>query len=395
MMSSQPQASPLSLARASVTPSFRIFQPRNLCSWIFLWYLMLGAVSTFRWFRPNVEAVGTTALISFVLFGLYSLPWLWFLHRRDQLTPIPGRLLVFGALWGGMTATFFIAITANGALLSIYNKAVSATFAQDWGPGLAAPFSEETGKGIGILLLLFIAPRIIRTPFDGFVLGSFVGLGFQIVEDILYALNEGVSGFANDQVHAAVSIFLLRGVAGLFSHALFSAIWGTGIVLLVGTSDTPARRLRGIGIILIAMLAHGFWDAAGAIAGTIGVSAIVVMLIVAAIELIVIIAIGRNTVGGERKWVRNLLAPELARGTITESELGAVSGTTKARKRYLKSINDPSQRRTEKHILDATQDLIQSLAKSDGQENPEVVFTRSEIMRLRPVRSNRESSVPA
>ena len=26
----------------------RIFQPRNLCSWLFLYYLVLGAIATFR-----------------------------------------------------------------------------------------------------------------------------------------------------------------------------------------------------------------------------------------------------------------------------------------------------------------------------------------------------------
>ncbi|MGH2547960.1 MAG: PrsW family intramembrane metalloprotease, partial [Thermomicrobiales bacterium] len=378
-VASSPFATTPAIGAPTETPAFRIFQPRNLCSWLFLWYLMLGAVSTFRWFRPNIDAVSTTALLAFVLFGLYSLPWIWFLHRRDRWTPIPSRLLLFGALWGGLTATFFIAMTANGALLSIYNKAISAPFAQDWGPGLAAPFSEETGKGIGILLLLFIAPRIIRTPFDGFILGSFVGLGFQIVEDILYAINQAVEGFGADQAHAAIYIFTVRGVAGFFSHALFSAIWGTGIVYFIGTSVTPRNRTRGIALILTAMLAHGVWDAAAAIGGILGVPAILAMAVLGLIELIVIVMIGRRTSEGERTQVRSLLASEVVEGTITDAELSAVSGSRKDRKRYLKSVQDRGQRHAKKITLDAAQDLAQALAKSGGQNTLHVQFARSEV----------------
>jgi PrsW family intramembrane metalloprotease len=37
------------------------------------------------------------------------------------------------------------------------------------------------------LMLITLAPRVIRTAFDGFILGAFIGLGFQLPEDVAYA----------------------------------------------------------------------------------------------------------------------------------------------------------------------------------------------------------------
>jgi RsiW-degrading membrane proteinase PrsW (M82 family) len=363
--------------------TFHIFQPRNLASWVFLWYLFVGAIAAFRWFRPQYVAVGSATIAGFALFALYALPWLRFLRRKDFWTPIPARLLAFGFLWGGLTATFFIAITANDALLSIYNKTVSATFAQDWGPGLAAPFTEETGKGIGILLLMFIAPRLIRTPFDGFIVGAFVGLGFQIFEDVLYAINQSVQGFGGNQFGSVIQIVLMRGLAGFFSHALFSAIYGTALVHLVGTSTTRRRVPLGIGMILLAMVVHGVWDAASALAGAAGLNPFVLMLILGLIELVIIIAIGRRVAGGERSWMHELLAPEVTRGTLTAAELAAVSGSRKDRRHFVKTAKGYRDSKTPGHVLDAAGDLAEAIATSGGQPTKDVAFARAEVVRVR------------
>ncbi|MEZ4500047.1 MAG: hypothetical protein R2839_08160 [Thermomicrobiales bacterium] len=53
-------------------------------------------------------------------------------------------------------------------------------------------------------------------------------------------------------------------------------------------------------MILLAMLVHGVWDAAAALAGSAGVNAMVVMLVLGLVELVIIIALGRKVAGGER-----------------------------------------------------------------------------------------------
>ena len=69
---------------------------------------------------------------------------------------------------------------------------------------------------------------------DGAVYGAFVGLGFQVVEDFIYAVNAvGIAG-QGDRVGPVIVTFFLRGfLAGLWSHTLFSALAGAGIAYFV------------------------------------------------------------------------------------------------------------------------------------------------------------------
>ena len=251
----------------------------------------MGAIATFRFFRPEFEAVQTAFVIGSILFLIYTIPWIIFLRHVDRWSTIPTKLLVAGAAWGGLTATLFIALTANGALLSIYAKEFGTPSAADWAPAFTAPINEEWGKGIGILLLMYIAPKIIRSPFDGFIVGAFLGLGFQIVEDLLYVVNQADLGFGANQVSAAIQIVVVRSIAGLFAHAFFSAIFGAGLVYLVGTEVTPRQIGRGLGLIAVAMIVHGSWDGLAAIAGVTGLNTYVTMALMMLLDLAIILIV--------------------------------------------------------------------------------------------------------
>jgi RsiW-degrading membrane proteinase PrsW (M82 family) len=361
----------------------RLFQPRNLASWTFLALLAFGIIASFNYFRPGFEAVSTAAGLGVAVFGLYGVIFAWMLRHLDHWTRLPAKIIAAGALWGGFVATFYFAFPGNGALLSLYNKAVSATFAQDWGAGLAAPFTEETGKGIGILLLIFIAPRVIRTPFDGFMLGAFVGLGFQVTENVSYVINEALNAFGANEVGSAMKIILLRGATGVASHALFSAVYGTGLVYLVGTSAMRPHRGRGVALMITAMVLHGVWDAAAAIAGQTGVPLLLFLIGMPIIELVILYTLFQRVSSGEGAWMHDLMGPELAQGTITEAELTALSSNHRGRRRFIKHASGYKNRRARKHVLEAANDLAQAIARSGGQETAETAMARSELRRVR------------
>ena len=306
----------------TVTPlapgtAFRFWQPRNLASWVYLYFLVMGAIASYHYFRPGIGIVNTAVIAAFALFGLYTLPWIWLLRRVDRWSHIPGKLALAAFLWGLLTAAFFLALPANGALMGIYSKVFSPVWVQDWGPGFTAPFNEETAKGIGILLLIFMATAIIRNPFDGFIVGAFVGLGFEIIEDVSYAVNEAISRFGTEQVEAVFYITMLRGAVGITSHALFSALVGAGLVYLIGTPVSRPNRMIGVGLIVVALVFHGVWDAASAIGGELGIPAIVIIVGAIVIELLVLWAIYRFVSNTERTWVRNLRGPEGGRWTMS------------------------------------------------------------------------------
>ena len=129
---------------------------------------------------------------------------------------------------GGVAAPFAIAIVGNGAIMSIYTKVFGQAWATDWQAGLTAPFVEETSKGAIFLLLLGLAPVVIRTASDGLIVGAYVGLGFQILEDIFYAQNSAFAQFGAHQSEAVLRTFVLRAVTGIPSHALYTALFGAG-----------------------------------------------------------------------------------------------------------------------------------------------------------------------
>ena len=73
-----------------------------------------------------------------------------------------------------------------------------------------------------------LAPVVIRTASDGLIVGAYVGLGFQILEDVFYAQNAAFAQFGANQSEAVLHIFVLRAVTGIPSHALYTALFGAG-----------------------------------------------------------------------------------------------------------------------------------------------------------------------
>ena len=360
---------------------FDFFQPHNACLWVYL-----GLVVSGLWFVVNtVKGTGgafdeayATALVSSALFAA---AFLAFLRHADRWERTPPALALAAFLGGGFGATFAIAIVGNGALMSIYSKVFGEAWATDWEAGLTAPFVEETSKGAIFVLLLGLAPVVIRTASDGLMVGAYVGLGFQIVEDILYAQNSAFAEFGAHQSDAVLHTFLLRAVTGIPSHALYTALFGAGVIYALGTPAQPRRLARGIALMLSAMLIHGVWDSSAAIGGPVFVG--LILLATTVFSLLALLVAIRWAGGRERMFMREIMAPEVDAGTISEAELDALAGDRKARRAAVKTRAKGVSRRREKHVLRAARDLAADLAVAGGEDTPPVEYSRSEIARLR------------
>lgn len=360
---------------------FDFFQPHNACLWVYL-----GLVVSGLWFVVNtVKGTGgafdeayATALVSSALFAA---AFLAFLRHADRWERTPPALALAAFLGGGFGATFAIAIVGNGALMSIYTKVFGEAWATDWEAGLTAPFVEETSKGAIFVLLLGLAPVVIRTASDGLMVGAYVGLGFQIVEDILYAQNSAFAEFGAHQSDAVLHTFLLRAVTGIPSHALYTALFGAGVIYALGTPAQPRRLARGIALMLSAMLIHGVWDSSAAIGGPVFVG--LILLATTLFSLLALLVAIRWAGRRERMFMREIMAPEVDAGTISEAELDALAGDRKARRAAVKTRAKGVSRRREKHVLRAARDLAADLAVAGGEDTPPVEYSRSEIARLR------------
>jgi RsiW-degrading membrane proteinase PrsW (M82 family) len=362
---------------------FRFYQPRNFAFWAYLLLVTTGAFSFGSRLAREYNAYGEAIGLAVSLFAIYAAFFWWFTVRIDRYAKLPAKLMVVAFLWGGFAATWSMAGSANGAILALYAKALGQAWALDWGAGLSAPFIEEPAKGIGLLLLIALASRHVRTAFDGFILGAFIGLGFQIIEDIAYALTSAGSQFGANQVGASLATIVLRMVSGVGAHIVYSAIFCAGLVYFLGRPAEPRRIGRGLLLMATAMLLHGAWDTMTAVAGLnpLALLGFVVAVIVAA--LLIASRVYSVTVLRERAILRDVMAPEEARNVITASELEAMAGSRKARRAHRRAARDRRERRRARYVLNAAYDLAGALAATRGADTGRVRFARAEVGRIR------------
>ena len=362
---------------------FVFYQPRNFAFWGFSGLVGIGILNFMSTLAREYNAYGEAIGLAVTSFAIYAALFWWFTDRIDHYAKLPHKLMVIAFLWGGFAATGTMAANANDAILSLYGKTFGQVWALNWGPGLAAPFTEEFAKGSGLLLLIALAQRHIRTAFDGFILGAFIGLGFQIVEDISYAMTSAGTQFGANQIGASAATIILRMVSGVAAHILYSAIFCAGVVYLLGRPAEPRRIMRGLLLIAIPMLLHGTWDSVAAIANNSALAMIGLLIGIVVVALIIVAWVYRLTVARERDFVRDVMAPEHARNVITPVELDAMAGNRKARKAYRKAGRQRGERRRARYILNAAYALADELAAARGADTDRVRFARSEVGRIR------------
>jgi len=361
---------------------FRFVQPHNLCFWVYLVLMAVGVFQVWSYFDPQVGFYAEAFAIAAVLCGLCGVAWwLWFRHI-DRWERQPAGLVVAGALWGAIAATFAFALTVNNAMLGIYAKLFGQDWSADWAAGLTAPFTEESAKLCGFVLLMGLAPRLVRTANDGLVIGAFIGLGFAVFEDFLYAANSTASAFGTDPVGNAIQMSFTRIAVSFVSHPLFSALVCSGVVYLLGTSAQPRRIGRGVGFVLAGMFLHFTWDDAGGLGGGNGLLTFGVLFFSIVLGFSLLTVAFRLAAPREHQFVRDILAPEVEAGTLSAVELEAVLDR-KARKAARKAARNHGSRRAGGHLRRAILDLTHDVAEAKGADTDAVQHARAEVARLR------------
>jgi RsiW-degrading membrane proteinase PrsW (M82 family) len=311
---------------------------RNPAMWVVIIGILAGAAAAYNQLIMGYAPVyGGAIATAAVELGVAGMIWWVFLRWQDRYFPLPRSLVWLAFGWGALAACMALASFANTAALSIESKLAGGDFAGVWGPGMTAPFTEELSKAAGVLLLMAAAPRIIRTPYNGFILGAFVGLGFQLMEDVTYAGNSAMAMFGVDQEPLATASVATRLATGIVSHALYTALTGAAVVWLLGP-----RRVRnyawGIGALVAAMASHCVWDAAPGIAsavfGSPGYAMPIIMIPLMLLDIALVLLVSRAASQPDRMDLRALLGPEVARGVVTPGELTALTGTHKQRREF-------------------------------------------------------------
>jgi len=360
---------------------FRFVQPRNLCFWVFVALTLVGIFQVWSFFGPSVGFYVEAFAIAAILCTIFGAIWLLWLRHVDRWERQPTGLVVAAVIWGAIPATFAFAMTVNTALLTIYTKVFGQDWASSWAAGATAPFTEEAAKLCGFILIMGLAPRLVRTANDGLVIGAFIGLGFAAFEDFLYDAQAASNAFGTDAIGSTVQMSFTRFGASFISHPLFSALVCCGAVYLIGTVAQPRRVGRGIGFILAGMVVHFMWDDAGGLGGG-GAGVFLVWIASAAIAFPLLALAFRQAAPREHGFVRDILAPEVETGALSEAELDGVLDK-KARKQLLKAAPNRKAKSAVRHLRRAILDLTHEVADAHGADTPEVQHARDEVARLR------------
>lgn len=307
--------------------------------WVILALLVAGGLRMAMIAAQYVRAYPVASLTATALFALFAVPFWLFVKELDFLEREPAPLLGVAFAWGGLVATA-VSIPGSTALLNLTAKLGSPYLAAGWGVAMAGPTVEEIAKALGVVAIVLIARAQVNSVLDGVVYGALVGLGFQIVENIVYALSAVALAGQGDRVGPVISTFLLRGfLAGLWSHTLFGALAGAGIGYLVVRTDRILPTRLGVAVLAVfgAWCSHVLWNSPlfsdGLGNGAFAV--LVVLLLKGLPPLLAILLLVRAAHDREADYYSIQLAalqdPEL----ITEAELAALgSGSRRAAARW-------------------------------------------------------------
>jgi protease PrsW len=246
--------------RYSARPKPSVAQALGVLELPAFWILcLLLGVSAWRLtvvLQSPLARFPSATLAAIALFALWAIPFWLFISAMDFMEREPRLLLATAFAWGAIVATM-AALPGNRALIGLIAKLGSPDFALRWGPAIASPALEELLKALGVVMIVLVASEQINSVLDGMIYGAMIGLGFQVVENIFYALNAVEAANEGDTAVPVVATFFLRGfLAGLWSHTLFSALAGAGIAWFVVRKEQPPT-VRWGGLLVGLWLAWG------------------------------------------------------------------------------------------------------------------------------------------
>lgn len=293
-------------------------------------------------------AVVVCALVAVVpLLGvLLTVRWI------DRWEPEPRSALVFAFLWGAGGAVVIALAVDLVVQLAIAGAGGPNTVTEAAGLAVQAPIVEELAKGLGLVLLVWIARSSFDGPVDGLVYAAVIAGGFAFTENILYfgqALIEGGAASLG-------ASFVMRGIFSPFAHVMFTACTGIAIGFGVTRARGAARTAGALGYgavgLLVAIGLHALWNGSLlAVTDFFGYYFVVqVPLFVFAIVLVVLLR------RAEQRTTRARLQEYADAGWFADGEVSmlATAGGRRAAARWARSLPGDKRAAMRQFTADAT-----------------------------------------
>jgi RsiW-degrading membrane proteinase PrsW (M82 family) len=209
---------------------------------------------------PTMVEAPALAAASVALFAAFGAICTWLLNKIPPRAPLGQDVRILAVLWGAAAAVGY-SLLANRA---IYDHLAARGDADGW--ALFAPFTEEPLKDLGIVVVLLLAAVRPRTALDGLVVGSFVGLGFEVVENVVQSLTHAIASappghpsqwasLITDVIHEVVR----RSWTG---HIVITGVAGFGIAYAMTAvhRSAMARLAVAAALVLLGFAGHLLWN---------------------------------------------------------------------------------------------------------------------------------------
>ncbi|KXP13019.1 hypothetical protein AXK57_01905 [Tsukamurella pulmonis] len=221
--------------------------------WVFVAGLLCGGYVLARDLVPRLADSGAALAVAapiIVIAAALIAVIIWALDRSHAQVRSAWALAF---AWGAIGACG-LALQVNGFASDAVSDVLDDPGATVWGAALIGPLDEETIKGAGVALLLVIFRDRLHRPLQIFAVGAFAGLGFQVVENLSYAITFALRDAQSD-ARGALTVTLLRALFGFQSHWVYTAFFALGLALL---RSRPA--LAAVAVAL-SYLMHFWWNA--------------------------------------------------------------------------------------------------------------------------------------
>ena len=197
--------------------------------------------------------------ICFVIaFSFPSLFWLSYVYRETDGEGEPERMILIALTWG-MISTLpasilneFAAMQIGADMMKLFEGEIIGR-AEILVITVAAPIIEELLKPLGLILII----KRIKTPYEGILYGVTCGLGFAMIENLLYEVWVVTVFGANEWTVTAFA----RGIGSTVLHTVGPAI--VGFCYAKYHLSDFSGEIKLILAFLCAFTVHGLWNLVG------------------------------------------------------------------------------------------------------------------------------------
>lgn len=258
---------------------------------------------------PLIPAISINLLVNFI----------------DRFKREPWFLRLAAFLWGAIIAippAVFIEQFVDGIISNwwgVYPNIVLHSFLQ----GLDAGVTEETVKGLGLLLLFIVLRDEFDNVTDGIVYGALIGAGFAMVENVVNFVNP----------RDLLGLIVGRIVLGWFCHSTFTVCFGAALGYIRHTRVRWQHIVIPLLGYLLAVGLHTGFDFVNAFVrnfsfmhpnnttvSTLMLVAVVSDYIPPFIAQVVILSVLIKALAHEAAVIREFLASEVSSGIVTVDE---------------------------------------------------------------------------